>query len=46
MIMKTTKMIGDKKKMINCEFGSDDTDVTGGAEGYGVLKLTVVFVCK
>lgn len=38
-------MTGDKKKMI-CEVGSDDTDVTGGAEGYGVLTVTVVVVCK
>jgi hypothetical protein len=44
--MKTLKMTGDKKKVMNCEVVSDDTDVTGGAEDYGVLKLTVVFVCK
>ena len=41
-------MTDDKKKikMMNCEFGFDDTDVTGGAEGYGVLTVTAVFVCK
>jgi hypothetical protein len=44
--MKTMMMMTDDKKkmmMINCEVGSDDTDVTGGAEGYGVLTETVVF---
>jgi len=35
-------MTGDKKKMMNCEVGSDDTDVTGGAEDYGEPKVTVV----
>jgi hypothetical protein len=32
--------------MMICEVASDDTDVTGAAEGYGVLRVTVVFVCK
>ena len=29
--------------MMNYEVGSDDTDATEGAEGYGVLTATVVF---
>jgi len=27
---------------MNCEVGSDDTDVTGSAEDYGVLTVTVL----
>jgi hypothetical protein len=37
MMMQTR----DKKNMMImmiCEVGSDDTDITGGAEGYGVLS--------